>query len=225
MIITARDLTLAAVKSNSYGLQTAAKQDETAKPVEESSKVSLSSDGLRAAADAATGTDGAASSYRVTGPIMKFDVSKAVKIPDALAKELATRMEEEKVREEINFRYAYEHQYKTVGQVLIDGKFFAEVNEAGGYGSMQNVPGLSQNPLSPQERVEEIARAVKGRGKVEIRYSDFVPGLGGWCGPSAPESMLPPFTARSRQEIFHDMQYLMTHMPSEPLTPLASTST
>ena len=216
MIITARDRMIAAARPNYYGAQSTAKQNEAAKQAEYSSKVCLSPNGMRAA-DAATHIDDAASSYRVTGPVMKLDASKGVKMPDALAKELATRMEEEKVREEINFRYAYEHQYKTVGQVLIDGKFFAEVDEAGGYGVLHQLRGLSESSLSPRERVEEIARAVKSRGKVEVRYSDFVPGIGGWSGPSAPESMLPPFTARSRQEIFHEMQVLMAKAPSEAL--------
>jgi hypothetical protein len=92
---------------------------------------------------------------------------------------MEVRAKEEAVRSEINLQYAYGHRYQTVGQILVDGKFFAEVNEAGGYGSIQNhVPGLSEGQLSPRERVEEIARAVKGKGNVEIRYSDFVPGLG-----------------------------------------------
>lgn len=224
MIITAQALTIAAARQNSHGLQTAAKQDANTTPVENSSKVTLSSDGLRQAAEAVGQTDGAASPYRVTGPVIRFDVSSAYKMPEALVKEMAIRAEEEKLREDINFRYAYEHQYKTVGQVLIDGKFFAEVDEAGGYGLLQNVPGLTENSLSPRERMEEIARALKGRGKVEIKYSDFVPGIGGWSGPSAPESMLPPFTARSLHEIFQEARDTMARMRSESLPSSESTS-
>lgn len=37
---------------------------------------------------------------------------------------------------------------------------------------------------------------------LEIRYSDFVPGLGGHGGSAAPESLLPAFTARNIHEIF-----------------------
>lgn len=214
MIITARDMMIAAARLNSRAAQPVARQNEPAAPAEHASKVSLSSDGMRAA-DAAARTDAAASPYRVTGPVMKLDALKSFKMPEALAKELATRNEEEKLREDINFRYAYEHQYKTVGQVLINGKFFAEVDEAGGYGMLQQLGGLSESSLSPRERVEEIARAVQGRGKVEVRLTDFVSGMGGWSGPSAPESMLPPFTARSRQEIFQEMQVLMADMRSE----------
>ena len=43
----------------------------------------------------------------------------------------------------------------------------------------------------------EIARAVNGK----IAYTDFVP-LTSWSGPAAPETMLPPLTARSLMEIF-----------------------
>jgi hypothetical protein len=224
MIISSPVLTNVPTLPQSHGTRAAAKQDLNTGPAEASSKVMLSAEALHHAAEAAGQSGDATSPYRLTGSSFKVGVSSAFAMPDALAKEMATRAEEEKLREEINARYAYEHQYKTVGQVLVDGKFFAEVNEAGGYGLVRNVSGLSESSLSPHERVEEIARALKGKGKVEIRYADFVPGLGGWSGPAAPESMLPPFTARSHDEIFQEALDLMARMRTEATPPPDSTA-
>ncbi|HYD60902.1 MAG TPA: hypothetical protein VEC35_11130 [Noviherbaspirillum sp.] len=215
MLISPSASTVAPALQHSHGTRSTAKQDLNTGPVEESSKVTLSSEALRHAAEVAEQPKNTTSPYRITGSSFKVGVSSAFAMPEALAKEMAIRTEEEKLREEINARYAYEHQYQTVGQVLVDGKFFAEVNEAGGYGLIRDMPGLSENSLSPRERVEEIARALKGKGTVEIRYSNFVPGLGGWSGPSAPESMLPPFTARSHQEIFQEALDMMARMRTE----------
>lgn len=118
---------------------------------------------------------------------------------------MAIRDNEERLRQDINVRYAYEHQYKPVGQIYLNGKFFAEVNEAGGYELARNLPHLSDNSLKPQERLKEIASALKGKGNVEVKLSDFGPNRGGWSGPAAPESMLPPFTARSHDEILKEV--------------------
>lgn len=204
MMITAiQASTFAAAKLKSFAPQTAAKLDT--RPVEDSTKVTISSEALQTAADSEGQSDEVASPYRLTGiATLVSSLNPFVyKMPEALIKEMEVRAKEETVRNEISFEYAYEHRYQTIGQVLVDGKFFAEVNDAGGYGAIQNtIPGLSEAPLNPRERVEEIARAVKDKGNVEIRYSDFVPGLGGWGGPGAPESMLPPFTARDIREIF-----------------------
>jgi hypothetical protein len=218
MLISSSASTIATAVPHSHGARAAARQQDS-NPVsaEDSSKVTLSSEALQHAAAAAEQPGDTTSPYRLTGSSFKVGVSGGFKMPDALEKEMAIRGEEEKLREEINARYAYEHQYKTVGQVLVDGKFFAEVNESGGYGLVHNMAGLSENSLSPRERVEEIARALNGKGKVEIRYSDFVPGLGGWSGPAAPESMLPPFTARSHQEIFQEALDMMARMRTEAL--------
>ena len=224
MIISSSAITNASTLSHSYGTRAAAKPDVDTEPAEGSSKVTLSSEALRRTAEAAEQPKDATSPYRLTGSSFKVGVSSAFAMPEALAKEMAIRAEEEKLREEINARYAYEHQYKTAGQVLVNGEFFAEVNEAGGYGLVHNVSGLSESSLSPRERVEEIARALKGKGTVEIRYSNFVPGLGGWSGPAAPESMLPPFTARSQQEIFQEALDIMARMRSEALPSPESTA-
>ncbi|WP_343724780.1 hypothetical protein [Herbaspirillum huttiense] len=171
----------------------------------ESSKVTISSAALEKATQSETQTDELASQYRLSGPATLVSALNPVvyKMPEALIREMEVRGKEEAVRNAMSVQYANEHQYQTIGQVLVDGKLFAEVNDAGGYGSIQNaIPGLSDSPLSPRERVEEIAQALKGKGKVEVRYADFVPGLGGWGGPGAPDTMLSPFTARSLHDIF-----------------------
>jgi hypothetical protein len=124
-------------------------------------------------------------------------------MPEALINEMKVRANEQATRNAANSQYAHEHQYQTVGQILVDGKLFAEVNDAGGYGSIQNsISGLSERPLNPEERLKEIAQAVKDKENVEIRYSNFVPGLGRKGGSAAPESMLLAFTARNIHEIF-----------------------
>lgn len=176
-----------------------------AKPAEESGKVAFSLAAIRTAAGSDAPSGDAAELYRLTGPATPLSSLRAgvYKMPEALTQELAVRAKEEAARQEISTRYAFEHRYRTVGQVLVDGKFFAEVNEAGGYGFEGGaLSGLSEAPLDPRARVEEIARAAKGMGQVEVRYADFVPGLGGWGGPAAPESMLPSFTARDIRDIF-----------------------
>lgn len=168
-------------------------------------KVALSLAAIRTAAGTEAPGRDAAGPYRLTGPATPLSSLRAgvYQMPEALTKEMAVRANEEAARQEISTRYAYEHRYRTVGQVLLDGKFFAEVNEAGGYGFEGGaLSGLSEAPLDPRARVEEIARAAKGMGQVEVRYADFVPGLGGWEGPAAPESMLPSFTARDIRDIF-----------------------
>lgn len=224
MIITASQAsTPATAKLNSHAYQMAAKLDT--RPVAKSTNVTISPEALQKAADSEGQTDEVASAYRLTGPaILVSSLHPSVyKMPEALIKEMEVRAKEEAVRLEISSQYASEHQYQTVGQVLVDGKFFAEVNDAGGYGAIQNsISGLSEAPLNPRERVEEIARAVKDMGKVEIRYSDFVPGLGGWEGPGAPESMLPPFTARSIHEIFAEAIEAAERLRSASLPPSES---
>ena len=126
----------------------------------------------------------------------------AFQMPADLVQELARRTQEEQIREEINLRHAEANRYQTVGQVLVNGQLAAEVDEAGGYGLVQSLRGLSDGTLSPSDRLAEIARTLAGRGQVEIRRDHFVPGLGGWAGPAAPESALPAFTARSHDQIF-----------------------
>jgi hypothetical protein len=159
---------------------------------------------LQLATDAVAQSGDTRERFRITGPVHSGNLVALRRMPDALVQEMATREKEEKLREEINFRYAYEHQYKPMGQVLVNGKLFAEVTDGGSYTLAHTMRGLNENDLSPKARVEEIARALKGKGQVEIRYSNLMPGFGGWSGPSAPESALPAFTARSRQEIMQE---------------------
>ncbi len=143
--------------------------------------------------------------YRVEGPIYSIEEmvnSKgrpliAVKMTEAQVNEVKLREQQEKARENVNFNYAKAHQYQPIGQVIVNGKLIATVSDAGTVESPQVIPNLSDQSLSPADRLTEIARAVKG----EIIYSNFLPTMGGWMGPSAPESALPPITARSLSEI------------------------
>lgn len=146
------------------------------------------------------------SRYRVEGPVYSVeDLMKsrgrpliAVKMTEAQVNEVKLREQQEAVREIVNFNYAKAHQYQPVGQVLVNGKLVATVFDAGSVESPHAIPGLSNQDLNPADRLAEIAHAVKG----EIIYSNFLPTMGGWGGPGAPESALPPLTARSLMDIF-----------------------
>jgi hypothetical protein len=148
------------------------------------------------------------SPYRVEGPVytlkemaeIKGVPLLAYKMTDAQASELKLREQQEVAREIVNFNYAKAHQYQPVGQVLVNREVFATVFDAGSFEMAHALPGLSNTPLNPADRLADIARAVKG----EIVTSDLLPTLGGWSGPGAPESMLPPLTARSLQEIMEE---------------------
>jgi len=179
--------------------------DSDTEQAEDSAKVTISSKALQKATETDRQTEEIASPYRLSGPATLVSSLHpfVYQMPEPLIKEMEVRAKEEAARNEVNSQYAREHQYQTIGQVLVNGQLFAEVNNAGGYGSVKNsIPGLSDASLKPQERLEEIAQALKGQGNVEIKYSDFVPGLGSLEGPGAPESMLPAFTARNIHEIF-----------------------
>jgi hypothetical protein len=129
----------------------------------------------------------------------------AFKMSEAQIQEVARREIEERRNEALNLEYAYENRHATVGQVLVNGRLFAEVNDSGGYITESAIPGLNEQLSDPRQRIKEIASKLAGRGTVEIKYQDFAPGWDGWSGPSAPQSMLPVFTARSLQEIMQDL--------------------
>jgi len=172
----------------------AAQPDAAAAP--DTDKVTISSEARRQAADGP---------YRLSGGATLLASQDIVvyKMPDALVKEMAVRASEEATRQEISAQYASDNRYQTVGQVFVNGEVYAEVDDAGGYGFQKNaLSGLSEAPLDPRARLEEIARAAQGMGTVEVRTTNFAPGIGGWGGPGAPESMLPAFTARDLRDIF-----------------------
>lgn len=110
--------------------------------------------------------------------------------------EMSLRAQQEQAREEVNLAYAMAHPYLPVGQVMVDGKLFATVFDSGAFTMEQSVAGLSEASLSPAARLAEIAKAVGG----SIKRSDLIP-VPLTMGPGAPESMLPPLTARSHIEI------------------------
>lgn len=146
-----------------------------------------------------------ANPFRVDGPvytleeIMSSKGGKLItyKMTDAQVNEIKLRGEQEKAREAANFEYAKAHQYQPVGQVIIDNKVFATVYDSGNFELARSLPGLSEDSLNAADRLTEIAHKVNG----EIITTDLLPTFGSWSGASAPESMLPPFTARSLQEI------------------------
>lgn len=153
-----------------------------------------------------TATESSARVYRLEGPVYSFeDVMKktglpliAVKMTDDQLNEIKLREQQENAREIVNANYAKANQDKPVGQVVVNGKLVATVFDRGVLEMPHAIANLSDKPLSPPDRLAEIAHLTKG----EIIYSNFLPTMGGWSGPGAPESMLPPITARSEQEIF-----------------------
>ncbi len=193
----------AAFRQNTHAPKTVEAPDGPAPA--DADQVSISYEAAHQAATGAGQADEAQERYRVSGaPTLLASLNLVTyKMPEALVKEMEVRAREEAVRADISAQYSREHRYQTVGQVLVDGKFYAKVDDAGGFGFISNaLSGLSEAPLDPHARLKEIARAAQGMGKVEIRYADFVPGLGSGGGPGAPESMLPAFTARDIRDIF-----------------------
>lgn len=152
----------------------------------------------------ATKSQGVALPPEATARTLPAD-AKGYAVPDNLAEELARRAQEERVREEIDSQYASNHRYSTVAQVTVNGQLVAEVNSSGGYTLVKGIPGLSKQDLNADQRVKDILTALKGKGYVEVKTEGFLPGLGGWVGPKAPENVLPPFTARSAAEIYEDV--------------------
>ncbi len=144
--------------------------------------------------------------YRVAGPVYRLeDLGKSkgeplitAQMTEAQINETRLRAQQDEARRAVNFDYAQAHPYKPVGQVIANGELVATVFDAGAIEAPHTLPKLSQENLSPADRLAEIARAVKGK----IIYSDFLPTTDSWMGSSAPESMLPPVTARSLREIF-----------------------
>lgn len=192
----------AALRQNTHAPKTVGAPE---RPAADADQVSISYEAAQHAATSAGQAGNTQERYRLSGaPTLLASLNLVTyKMPEALVKEMEVRAKEEAVRADINAQYSREHRYQTAGQVLVDGKFYAEVDEAGGFGFIRNaLSGLSEAPLDPRARLEEIARAAQGMGKVEIRYADFLPGLGGGGGPAAPESMLPAFTARDIRDIF-----------------------
>jgi hypothetical protein len=203
MNITSKiDSSIATGQTNSLRPQLNVRWGTNTQMLEASSKVTLSSEASRDTADVVRNSDIAENRYSlIGGQFAKGIQGKGFQTPEILEREMARRAEQEKARADIDFRFAFEHQYKTIGQVLLDGKLFAEVDEAGGFTVSQGFSGLSENLPRPLDRLEEIARTLNGSGRVEIKYSNFLPGSGSWSGPKAPESMHEPFTARSRADI------------------------
>lgn len=122
----------------------------------------------------------------------------AVQMTDAQRAEIKLREQQEAQREQISADYAQAHPYRPLGQVMANGEVVATVYEGGGFEMKQQMAGLSSNVLSPEQRLAEIAQLTHG----QVITTHLQPTQGGIYGPAAPESMLPPITARSFSEIF-----------------------
>lgn len=162
-------------------------------------------DRLAAEAAAAAGNDGG-QGLRITGPVYSLkELSEQkgsqvvmVKWTDAQIAEARLREQQDQQREQANAAYAWAHRDRPVGQVVADGKLVATVFDRGTFELPRNVANLSSASLDPNQRLAEIAAATHG----QIIHSNFLPTSGAWSGPGAPESELPPITARSMMEIF-----------------------
>lgn len=153
-----------------------------------------------------TAADGASSGYRLTGPgytlaEMAQRTGKpivAYQMSEAQLKEIQLREQQERAREQANYAYAWNHRDQPIGQVVKDGTLIATVFDRGGVEYPHSALHLSSDSLSPEQMLAEIAQATHG----QIIHGNFLPTMGGWSGPGAPESELPPITARSLSEIF-----------------------
>lgn len=142
-----------------------------------------------------------ASPYQVQGTVNSVaELAKAKSCPgiqkrtEAQINEGKAWEEQSRLHQEAVKHYADAHPNPIIGQVLVDGKVFATVFSPGGVEMAHALPGLSDAPLSPEDRLAEIARAVRG----EIKLSDFLPTLGGRYStiPDEVAATLPKVTAR-----------------------------
>ena len=156
------------------------------------------------AATPSASSDGSA--WRLSGEVRRFsDLLEidgrqnlvAIQLTEAQIAESKRYEQEMAAREQANAAYAAAHPYPVVGQVFANGKAVATVYEGGGYALTSALPGLSSGELSPQARLAEIASKTKGN----IVYGGSTTSTGVY-GPGAPESELPPITARSLSQIF-----------------------
>lgn len=203
MIITQTSAMLAARAANSSSVerQTNPANPATAAKIADTTTISTEA---RDRLSSETGRAASPNRFRVEGQVYRLeDLAKsqgrplfAVKMTEDQINESKLHDQQVEARSSINASYAAVHPYKALGQVLVDGKLFATVYDSGAYATPYQMASLSDQDLSPTARLEEIARAAKG----EVIYSDLFPDSGGgWAG--APESMLPPVTARSLSEI------------------------
>ena len=141
------------------------------------------------------------SPYRVQGTVNSVaELVKAQNCPgiqkrtEAQINEGKAWEEQTRLRNEAVKRYADAHPNPIIGQVLVGGKVFATVFSPGGVEMAHALPGLSDAQLSPEDRLAEIARAVRG----EIKLSDFLPTLGGRYStiPDEVAATFPKVTAR-----------------------------
>lgn len=149
-------------------------------------------------------------SYKITGPIIsiaehaKNRPGMVIKASEEQIAEVKLHDEQVQAREEVNRNYAKQHPVKVYGQVVVEGKLFATAYESGSV-HMPYQMKLSEDGFGSslaETRLNEIAKAVNGT----IIYSDFFPDPGGtfW---SAPESILPPVTARGLIDFVDEMRW------------------
>ncbi|RJG06954.1 hypothetical protein D3870_13950 [Noviherbaspirillum cavernae] len=153
----------------------------------------------------------ATGAYRLTGTaisiseLAKNKPGMVVKATDEQIAEIKLHEEQVQARDAVNNRYAEQHPDKVYGQVVVDGKLFATVYDSGVATMPYQIPGLSNEGFGTeltQTRLAEIAKAANG----EIIHSSFFPDAG-ISFRSAPESDLPPVTARSLIDFTRELSW------------------
>jgi hypothetical protein len=153
----------------------------------------------------------ATGAYRLTGTaisISSLEKNKpgmVIKATDEQIAEMKLHEEQVQARETANKHYAEQHPDKVYGQVVVDGKLFATVYDSGVASTPYQIPGLSDEGFGTelaQTRLSEIAKAANGK----IIHSNFFPDAGG-SFRGAPESKLPPITARSLIDFTRELSW------------------
>ena len=140
---------------------------------------------------------------KTTGKVMHLDASTAIKMTEAELNEVKAWEAQTKAREDANHAYAMQHPDKVYAQVVVNGKLFATAYDSGVTETPYSMSGLPEGDAGSslaEARLSYIAKATGGK----IIRSDFFPAAGG-SYRGAPESILPPVTARSLGQILQDM--------------------
>jgi hypothetical protein len=147
--------------------------------------------------------------YKIEGPVVSLaealernggqGVIRAT--PEQIA-EMALYDQQMQAREAAGARYAARHPDQVHGQVVVGGKLFATVYQSGSAVTpyAMNMTADGAGTALANTRLAEIARAAGG----QVIYDHFFPTPAN-PGAVVPESVLPPVTARSHQEILMDL--------------------
>lgn len=143
--------------------------------------------------------------YKIEGPVVRLtDVLErnggqgVIRATPEQVAEMALYEQQTQAREAAAARYAASHPDQVYGQVVVGGKLFATVYESGS-ATTPYAMRMTENGAGTalaRTRLAEIAQAAGG----QVIYDHFFPTPGA-TGAVVPESVLPPVTARSHQEI------------------------